>query len=140
MQGYVEHMATWEDVRRIALSLPETSEGPHFRTTSWKVKDKAFAWVRPLRDSDINQLTELGEPVPEGEIMGARVENQLAKEVLIENAPEVFFTIPHFRSYAAILVRLDTISEELLYETIVEAWLDRAPDKLAQAFLEERGT
>jgi hypothetical protein len=140
MQGYVQTMATWDDVRRIALSLPETSEGPHFRTTSWKVKGKAFAWVRPLGNTDIKQLTELGEPIPAGEIMGARVENQLAKEVLIENEPDVFFTIPHFSNYAAILVRLDAISEALLYETIVEAWLDRAPDKLAQAFLEERAT
>jgi hypothetical protein len=140
MQGYVVNMATWDDVRRIALSLPQTSEGPHFRTTSWKVKDKAFIWVRPLSDRDINQLGELGQPVPDGEIMGARVENQLAKEVLIENEPDVFFTIPHFKNYPAILVVLDAISEDLLYETIVEAWLDRAPDKLAQAFLEKRGT
>jgi hypothetical protein len=140
MQGYVLRMATWDDVRRIALSLPETSEGPHFRRTSWKVKDKAFIWERPLSDRDMSQLTELGEQVPDGEIMGARVENELAKEVLIENEPEVFFTIPHFRNYPAILTRLDTISEDLLYETIVEAWLDRAPDKLAQEFLEQRGT
>ncbi len=130
-------MASWDDVRRIALSLPQTTEGLNFRRTAWKVRDKTFVWVRPLNGSDLRQLTELGEEIPTGEIMGARVENELAKEVLIENEPDVFFTIPHFKNYAAILVRLDAIREELLYETIVEAWLDRAPDKLAQAFLEK---
>lgn len=132
-------MVTWDDVRRIALALPQTSEGPHFRTTSWKVCGKAFIWERPLNKNDIRQLTELGQEIPDCEILGARVENELAKEVLIENDPGVFFTIPHFDNYAAILVRLDSVSPELLYETIVEAWLDRAPDKLAQEFLEQRG-
>lgn len=132
-------MVSWQDVRRVALSLPETSEGQHFQSTAWKVKGKAFVWVRPLNGSDIRQLKELGREVPQGEIMGARVENGLAREVLIENEPDVFFTIPHLDNYPATLVRLDAISPDLLYETIVEAWLDQAPDQLAQQFLETRG-
>ena len=33
-------MATWDDVRRIALGLPETSEGSSYGNTAWKVRDK----------------------------------------------------------------------------------------------------
>jgi hypothetical protein len=36
-------------------------------------------------------------------------------------------------------VRLDRISLEDLEEVIVEAWLARAPKRLAQAYLESRG-
>lgn len=39
-------MATSDDVRRIALSLPETSEGPLYGTPGFRVKDKAFARLR----------------------------------------------------------------------------------------------
>jgi hypothetical protein len=50
----------------------------------------------------------------------------------------VYFTIPHFDGYPAVLVRLDRIGVEELEEVITEAWLLRAPKRLAQAFLAER--
>ena len=37
-------MATWYDVRRISLALPETTERD--RDRSWRVRDKGFAWER----------------------------------------------------------------------------------------------
>jgi hypothetical protein len=48
----------------------------------------------------------------------------------------LFFTTPHFDGYAAVLVRLDRISVEGLEEVVVEAWLSRAPKRLAQAYLD----
>jgi hypothetical protein len=44
-------MATWDDVRRIALALPETSEELSRELRQWRVKDKGFVWERPLRRS-----------------------------------------------------------------------------------------
>jgi hypothetical protein len=127
-------MATWDDVRRLALALPETSEGTSWGQAAWKVRDKTFVWERPLRRADYEAL---GDDAPEGPILGAQVEHEVAKEALIADKPEVFFTTPHFDGYAAILVQLDNISLEDLEEVVVEAWLDRAPKRLARSYLDE---
>jgi hypothetical protein len=127
-------VATWEDIRRIALALPETSEGESRGMLRWAVKDKFFVWERPLRRSD---LEALGDDAPDGAILGARVEHLGAKEALLADASGVFFTTPHFDGYPAILVRLDDIAVEDLTEVIVEAWLARAPKRLADAYAQQ---
>jgi hypothetical protein len=60
----------------------------------------------------------------------------MAKEALLADDPAVFFTTPHFDGYPAILVRLDRIAIEDLEEVIVEAWLSRAPKRLAKAYID----
>ena len=127
-------MATWDDVRRIALALPETTEAVSWEHAHWRVKDKGFVWERPLRRSD---LEARGDAAPNGPILGARVEHLVAKEALLADDPGVFFTTSHFDGYPAVLVRLDEISMQDLEEVIVEAWLCRAPKRLAQAYLDE---
>ena len=127
-------MAGWDDVRRLALALPETSEGGSHGNTAWKVRDKLFVWERPLRKSD---LEALGDAAPDGPILGARVEHEVAKEALIADDPDVFFTTPHFDGYAAVLVRLDRIGLADLEEVIVEAWLARAPERLAKEYMDK---
>ncbi|HEY3829049.1 MAG TPA: MmcQ/YjbR family DNA-binding protein [Solirubrobacteraceae bacterium] len=126
-------MASWEDVRRIALALPESSERPSHDLASWRVRDKLFVWERPLRKAD---LQALGTDAPTGPILGARVEHLGAKQALIADAPEIFFTTPHFDGYPAVLVRLEKVPLDELEELIVEAWLARAPRRLAEEYLE----
>ncbi len=128
-------MATWDDVRRIALSLPETREQRSHGHASWRVRDKGFVWERPLRPAD---LRALGDHAPAGPILGARVEHLGVKEALLGDDPNVFFTTPHFDGYPAILVRLEKIALDELEELIVEAWLARAPKRLAQEYAEAR--
>jgi hypothetical protein len=125
-------MAGWEDVRRLAMSLPETSERTRRDGLAfWEVRGKGFVWERPLRKSD---LRALGDAAPEGPILGARVEHLGAREALIADDPSVFFTIPHFDGYPAVLVLLDRIAVADLEEVIVEAWLARAPKRLADEY------
>lgn len=126
-------MATWDDVRRIALALPETSEQLSRELRQWRVKDKGFVWERPLRRAD---LEALGDRAPDGPILGARVEHLVAKEALLADDSGVYFTTPHFDGYPAILVRLDAIGLEDLHELIVEAWLARAPKRLAKTYID----
>ena len=128
-------MATWDDVRRIALALPETDERLSHGSASWRVREKGFVWERPLRRAD---LQALGDAAPAGPILGAHVEHLVAKEALLADDPSVFFTTPHFDGYAAVLVRLDKIAVEDLEELIVEAWLVRAPSRLAKAYIETK--
>lgn len=127
-------VASWDDVRRIALSLPETSERVARDLRQWRVRDKGFVWERPLRRADVEAL---GDGAPDGPILGARVEHIGAKEALLADDPGVFFTTPHFDGYPAILVRLKRIAPEDLDELIVEAWLARAPKRLVRAYVDE---
>jgi hypothetical protein len=97
-------MATWNQVSRIALRLPESTEqvgGDGLRT--WRVGDKMFIWERPLRKRD---LAELGDEAPRGPILGVRVPDLGAKEALLADDPETAFTTSHFNGYPAVLVRL----------------------------------
>jgi hypothetical protein len=126
-------MATWDDVRRIALELPETSERLSRGLRQWPVKDKGFVWERPLRRADLDAL---GDEAPDGPILGARVEHLVAKEALLADDPTLYFTTPHFDGYPAILARLDRIGLDDLKELIVEAWLARAPSRLAKSYLD----
>ncbi|MEW2589890.1 MmcQ/YjbR family DNA-binding protein [Micromonospora aurantiaca] len=124
-------MATWDDVRRIALALPETTERPTYdQAPAWRVRDKSFVWERPLRRGE---LESLGDSAPDGPILGARVPDLGAKEALIADDPAVYFTTPHFDGYPAVLVRLDRIGVDELTELVTEAWYARAPKRLATA-------
>jgi hypothetical protein len=129
-------MATWEDVRRLALALPESVERFQHNAQGWAIRDKGFAWERPLRKGD---LAALGDAAPEGPILAARVPDLGAIQALLADDPAVYFTIPHFNGYAAILVRLSEIEVDELAELLTEAWLARAPKRLAAAFLASRG-
>ncbi len=124
-------MASFEDVRAVALALPHASERGEPGRLQWRVADKLFVWERPLRPKEV---AELGERALDGPVLGARVEHLIAKEALLANDPRVFFTTSHFKGYPAVLVRLDRIGLPLLEEVIVEAWLCRAPKREAERY------
>jgi len=126
-------VAAWRDVRKIVESLPGTSEKTGSAgTATWSVRDKSFAWERPLRKSDI---AALGDDAPAGPILGIRTVDLEMKDAIIASDPAVFFTTPHFNGYAAVLVCLDLISSAALRDVLVESWLARAPARLAAEFL-----
>lgn len=128
-------MCSWDDVSRIATALPESAErAGRDGLRTWRVRDKTFVWERPLRKAD---LQALGDAAPDGPILGVWVQDLGVKEAFLADDPALFFTTPHFDGYPAVLVRLDRIDEPELTELVVEAWLDRAPKKVAQAYLDE---
>jgi hypothetical protein len=125
-------VATWTQVSQIALSLPQTSERDARGGRQWRVADKLFVWERPLRPKEVESL---GELAPLGPILAARVEHLHAKEALLASEPDVYFTTYHFDGYAAVLARLDRLKADELRELITEAWLARAPARLAKQHL-----
>jgi hypothetical protein len=128
-------MASWSDVERLALALPETSERERHGVRQWLVKDKLFVWERPLRAKEIESLRGTA---PTGPILAARVEHLHAKEALLAENPSAYFTTSHFDGYAAVLTPLEHISSDELAELVTEAWLARAPRRLARDYLEQR--
>ena len=127
-------MATWDEVDAIASELPEVTSrvGGHDAMRQWQVRKKNFVWERPLRKSD---LEALGNAAPDGPILGAWLADEGEKFALIEGNPGVYFTTPHFSGYAAVLVNLDAIGSGELAELITDAWLNRAPKRVAAEFL-----
>lgn len=114
-------MATRDEVRKIALALPEASERGGF---SFEVAGKAFAWpwmerIHPKRAR-----------VPNPDVLAVRVANELEKQGLLALDPDVFFTEPHYDGYAAVLVRLPAIDVGLLEKVLTDGWRARAPRRL----------
>jgi len=128
--------STWDDVSAFARQLPQTEEGVRFGDAVWRVGKDAFVWVRPLRARD---REELGVAAPVGEIVGASTADEGEKLALIDEDPRTFFTTSHFDGYASILIALDNIDPERLREVITDAWLARAPKRLATEYLAREG-
>lgn len=124
-------MATWDDVARLAGSLPEVET----RGRDWRVKGKSFAWDRPLRKAD---LAELGDRAPEPPILAVWVTDEMEKQALVTSYQDLYFTTSHFDGYAIVLVRLASIGSDELQELLIESWLRRAPKRVADAYLESR--
>ena len=136
MARTLSSMATWDDVSRLALALPNVVEGSDTNGLKWEVSRRYLAYERPVRRRD---LEELGDAMPTGDLLGVLVPDLADKLGLIGSNPDVFFTMPRYAEYPAVLVRLERVSLEQLNEVLIEAWLVRAPQRLAARFLSERG-
>jgi hypothetical protein len=108
-------MATEDDVRAIALSLPETVERPSYGTPGFRVKDRLFARIR------------------EPGVLVLRVADEAEKDFLLRAEPDKFFTIAHYDGYPSVLVRLAAVDRDELAELLTDAWRVRAPKRLADA-------
>ena len=125
-------MATLNDVRRIAMALPGVEEAPSYDgKPAWKVAKKLFVWERPLRKADREAL---GSKAPSQTPIAVRTADLEMKAAMLASEPAIFFTTPHFDGYPSVLVRLDKIGLKLLKQIILDAWLCRAPEKLAREF------
>lgn len=110
-------MATEEDVRRIALSLPEVVEKPWFGTPGFRVKDKGFLRIRSEAEGGLVVfVADLDE-----------------KDALLAAEPGKFFTTPHYDGYPTVLVDLAQVDVEELTELIVDAWRVKAPARVRKA-------
>jgi hypothetical protein len=125
---------TLDDAARIALELPEATEGERHGNRTWSVGRKAFAWERPFSKADVRRFGE--ETPPAGPILAVRVADLDDKDVVLAARLGGFFTIPHFDGYPAVLIRLEAVDEHDLREAIVDGWVACAPPALAAPYLE----
>ena len=110
-------MATWADVRKLALALPEAEESTTYRKPAFKVAGKVFAWESPHEHGALVLRCDEGE-----------------RALMIEARPELFFVTPHYEAHPMVLVHLEQADAEELAERVEESWLLAAPKKLADAY------
>ncbi|WP_084956672.1 MmcQ/YjbR family DNA-binding protein [Thermoactinospora rubra] len=106
-------MTTEDDVRAIALALPETAEKPMYGTPAFYVRGKWFARIRE-----------------EGDVLVVHVPSEEHKRELVAADPGAFFTTDHYDGHAVVLVRLPEVDAEELRELLADSWRLRAPRSL----------
>jgi hypothetical protein len=124
-----------DDVRRIALALPETVTGverPTFSVLN-NGKRKGIAWVW------LERVHPKKARVPNPEVLAVRVSGEAEKEMLLAAGPVKFFTEPHYNGFPAVLVRLAEIDVDELQELITNAWSYQAPPALVQGYETKTG-
>ncbi|MEP6754568.1 MAG: hypothetical protein ABJA67_03620 [Chthonomonadales bacterium] len=119
-------MATEADVRRIAMALPEVTEGEG--RLGFAVADKGFVW------SWMERVVPKQPKVERRDVLAVRVAGADDKQAMLTSDPEVYFTEPHYNGYPAVLVRLEAIELDELEDILLDAWRRCAPKALVKAF------
>jgi hypothetical protein len=116
-------MADADDVRRLALSLPQVveidSDGFDFR-----VLNKGFVWSYPERNPGQRRVIRT-------DIAVLYVGDEGEKQALVLGEPDLFFTTPGYDGLPLVMVRLAKVSVVRLAELVTDAWRMRVPDELA---------
>jgi hypothetical protein len=116
-------MADADDVRRVALALPDVeeidSDGFDFR-----VGGKGFVWSYPERLPGQRRVIRT-------DIAVLYVGDEAEKQALLLGEPEVFFTAPGYDGWPLVMLRLAQVDVERLTELVTDAWRMRAPRDLA---------
>jgi hypothetical protein len=123
-------MATEDDLRRIALTLPEVTEDQD--TLGFAVRGKGFAWSWKER------VVPKKPRVERRDVLAVRVADAGAKQELLVADPDKYFTEDHYNGFPAVLVRLAAVDPEELAELLIDAWRAKAPRALVAAYDAER--
>jgi hypothetical protein len=116
-------MADANDVRRLALALPNVAEidsdGFDFR-----VAGKGFVWSYPERLKGQRRVIR-------ADIAVLYVGDEAEKQALLLGEPTVFFTTPGYDGWPLVMLRLAAVDPGRLAELVTDAWRRRVPAGLA---------
>ncbi len=111
---------TWDDVVRIALELPAVEIGTAYGTPALRVRG---AFMGRLRE--------------DGETLAIRCDLE-ERPLLIDAHPGMLFVTPHYEAWPMVLVALPQADPRLVQELVEDAWVLKAPKRLATPFLAQR--
>jgi hypothetical protein len=115
-------MADADDVRRLALALPDVVEIPS-AGYDFRVADQGFIWSYPERTP--------GRPrVIRTDVAVLFVGDEDEKQALLLGEPDIFFTTSSYDDAPLVMVRLAEVGVERLTELVIDAWRMRAPEEL----------
>jgi hypothetical protein len=129
-------MATMADLDALALGMPEAAKEVKDGRPAYLVRGKLFCLHRSRRPDAVDPAT--GERL--ADVLMFRVADLDVKELLLSDGRAIYFTTPHFNGYPAVLVRIGELARldrEELADLVAEAWLTRAPKRVAKAWLAE---
>jgi len=123
-------MATRDDLRRIARSLPGCLEsGDRFGFyVEVKGKAKGIAWLWAER-IDPKKPRVLNEGV-----LAILTPGLAAKEIWLSSNPDVIFTEDHYNGFPAVLVKLELADPAELEDLMTDAWKAKAPKSVVADF------
>jgi hypothetical protein len=126
--------ATLRDIDEAALGLPEVTREPETGGRPvFKVRGKTFAFARDPRKDAFDP--EAGEPYDDVLAFSCTAED---KESMVSDPDSPWFTTPHWNGYNAVLLLerdLGRLTVDELREVVTDAWLAKAPKRLAQQLL-----
>lgn len=104
----MRHQLDFDSVRKLALALPGVEEGTAYGTQAVKIKGDLLACMA------VNQSAE-----PQTLALRVSFED---RDELIANAPETYYTTPHYQNYPCVLVRLSRIDEGTARDLVRMGW------------------
>lgn len=124
-------MATLDDVRAIAATLPGSEERAMTGGAAWFVGRKLFAWQChpwPSVPTDVREIlaAEL--------VLGVKVADLIDARALVEMAPDVFLRTTTPWGEPKVAFRMARIDDDHLAELVTEAWRVQAPKYLQREF------
>jgi len=126
-----------QDVHELAAAMPHVVvEGGSRDNPVYQVGGKSFVFFRNPRPDAVDPDT--GERYDD--VIVIWVESDDDKAALVQDPHSPFFTTDHFNGHLSVLVRasrLGEVSRSELAELIQDAWLSRASERRAAAWLAE---
>lgn len=106
--------------RKFPLSFPETEEAPHFENVAFKVKKKIFVTHNAKENRCCVKLSKEEQPL----------------YCLID--AEMIYPVPNaWGKQGWTLVNLEKVNKEILTDILTSAYINVAPKKLAQPYIDE---
>lgn len=114
--------ADFDDVVRLTADLPEVSVSTSYGTPALKVRNKSFCRMWGERE-------HRRDGVDDSEVLVVFCDPD-ERASLIEAAPDVLFSTPHYEGYGAMLIRLADVRHEDLTDYLEDSYRLRAPARL----------
>nr|WP_296074592.1 hypothetical protein [uncultured Actinoplanes sp.] len=111
-------MADADDVRRLALALPDVVEIPS-DGFDFRVANRGFVWSYPQRRPGQRRVIRT-------DIAVLFVGDEAEKQALLLGEPELFFTAPGYDGLPLVMLRLEKVGVDRLAELIGDAWRMRS--------------